>query len=608
MARVGTPVAWRSSKTEPVRGDDGQAPDLIFIMQFLYNHNQILKWLILLALLLAIVSFISFWFGRPSFSESGVELSIDGPTQVLVGDEVVYKLKYSNTTKLDLNDMTFKFTYPDDSVVLKDGVVSKDTSETFTVDLLSSGQQAEREFRAFLVGDRGNIKTAKTELSYRAGDLRTAFQKNTSFSTTIIGLPISLTLSAPPNSVPGQVVSYVLDYRNESNDDVYDLRFEFDYPDGFKVQKTTPSPSTGNYVWTVPVIKKSNGGRISVTGLLNGKEGDTKIVSVALKRKIGDQYVNYEKAETSSIIANSLLGMDIFVNDSSGYSAFAGDDLNYVIKYSNNSNYNLVGVNLVVKLEGEMYDVSNLDTKGGYYDNSNSTILWNASSVSDFSNLAPNKKGQISFRIKLKNSISSGSIGSKSLFVRVSAILSTPNVPSGVGGDEIFVESSLVTKISTQPTLKQSVYYNDPAFGSFGPLPLEVEKETSFTIHWQITNPGNDMNGVKISGILPAGVNWKNIVSVGSEQPEPTFNKNTSEVVWNLGVLPQGIGVTGAKYEASFQVIIKPTTNQKGSPILLVKDSKLSGVDTFTKQNIIVPVRDISTDDLIDRPGEGTVQ
>ena len=535
-------------------------------------------------------------------------MNIEGPTQVSVGDEVVYKLKYSNTTKLDLNNMRFKFTYPDDSVVLRDGIVATNLSETFTVDQLSPGQSAEKEFRAFLVGDRGNIKTAKAELSYRAGDLRTAFEKNASLSTTIIGLPVSLTLSAPPNSVPGQAVNYVLDYRNESNDDIYDLRFEFDYPDGFIVQKTTPSLNEGNYAWNVPVLKKGNGGRISITGPLNGKEGETKIVSVALKRKIGGQYVNYEKAETSSVIANSLLGVNVLVNDSLGYSAFAGDDLNYVIKYSNNSNYNLVGVNLTIRLEGEMYDIPSLDTKGGYYDNSNSTILWNASTVSDFANLAPNKKGEISFRIKLKSSIPSGAIGSKNLFVRASARLSTPNVPSNVGGDEIFAESNLVTKISTQPTLKQIVYFNDPAFGSSGPLPLEVGKETTFTVHWQITNPGNDMSGVKITGVLPAGVIWKKIVSVGAGQPEPSFNKNTSEVVWNLGVLPQGVGVTGAKYEASFQITVKPATGQKGSPILLVKDSKLSGQDTFTKQNIIVPARDISTDDLVDRPGEGQVQ
>jgi len=66
--------------------------------------------------------------------------------------------------------------------------------------------------------------------------------------------------------------------------------------------------------------------------------------------------------------------------------------------------------------------------------------------------------------------------------------------------------------------------------------------------------------------------------------------------------------VTVAKYEASFQISIKPAINQKGSPIFLIKDSKLSGVDTFTKQNIIVPTQDISTNDLVDRPGEGQVK
>ncbi len=576
-------------------------------MEFLYNHNQLLKWLVLLALLLAIVSFLSFWFGSPSFSESGVTLAIEGPNQASVGDQVVYKVKYSNNTKLNLNSMSFKFTYPDDSVVLKDGSAVTNLSETFTLDQLAAGQSGEQDFTAFLVGNRGNIKTAKAGLSFGAGSLKTVFEKNTTLSTTIIGLPVSLTLSAPPNSVPGQAVNYLLDYRNESSDDISDLRFEFNYPDGFSLQKSIPAPSEGNYVWTIPVLKKGSGGRISITGPLSGKEGDTKNISVVLKRKIGGQYVNYEKSDTSSIVASALLGTQILVNDSTDYSAFAGDDLNYTIKYSNNSNYNLVGVNLLVKLEGEMYDISSLDTKGGYYDNSSGTILWNASTVSDFSNLAPNRRGQLDFRIKLKKSISSGATGSKNLFVRTSVRLSTPNVPSGVGGDEIFADSSLVTKISTQPTLKQIVYYNDSAFGSAGPLPLQVGKETTFTVHWQITNPGNDMSGVRLSGTLPAGVNWKNVVSVGSGQPEPIYNTNTSEVVWNPGVLPQGVGMTGAKYEASFQVSVKPSSSQSGSPVLLVKNSTLSGTDSFTKQNIIAPARDITTNDLVDRPGEGQV-
>ena len=59
--------------------------------------------------------------------------------------------------------------------------------------------------------------------------------------------------------------------------------------------RKSPLAKYGELCLDYPYSKKNNGGRISITGFLNGKEGETKNVSVALKRKIGDQYVNYEK-------------------------------------------------------------------------------------------------------------------------------------------------------------------------------------------------------------------------------------------------------------------------------------------------------------------------
>ncbi len=576
-------------------------------MSILYNKS-LLKWLVLLALLLLIVSFVSFWFGRPSFSESSVELEIEGPSQASVGDEVSYKLTFGNDSRVDLDGITLKFTYPDDSVVIKEGSIAADLTEEFKIDNLPAGQKTEMEFKAFLVGDRGNIKNAKAEVLFKAGDLRTQFQKEASASTTIVSLPVSLTLVAPPNAVPGQSVNYILDYRNESGKDIADLLFQFSYPDGFVPQNFTPSPSQGSNTWTVPLLKRDAGGRINIQGVLTGKEGETKKISVVLRRKIADQYVNYEKAEVSTDVANPLMSVDVLVNDSSSYSAFPGDDLNYTVKYSNSSNFNLIGLTLSVKLDGQMYDFSSLDTKGGFFDNGNHTIIWNAGSVPDFANLSPNKRGQVQFRVKLKSDVFSGVSGSKNLFVQATATLSTPNVPSGVGGDEVSTKNILTTKITTQPTFRQLIYHTDPAFGSSGPLPPESGKDTVFTVHWQVTNPGNDMSSVRLSGILPSGVDWQNVTSVTAGQPELTFNKNTSEVIWNLGVLPRGIGVTGDKYEASFQIKIRPSSNQIGSPVTLVKNAKLSATDSFTKQNIILPLGDMTIDDLTDKPNQGTVQ
>lgn len=570
--------------------------------------NTILKWLGLLALLLLIVSFISFWFGRPSFSESAVVLKLDGPSQASVGDEITYKLTLGNDSRVDLNQLKLKFTHPDDSVVLKDGTVVSGLSQELAIDKISPGQKQEVEFKAFLVGDRGNIKTAKAELFFRAGDLRTEFQKEVLLSTTITSLPVSLTLVAPPNAVPGQAVNYMLDYRNESGSDIADLLFQFNYPDGFAFQSATPSPSQGNNTWAVSVLRQNTGGRISIHGALTGKEGEAKKLSVVLKRKIGDRFVDYEKSEVATDVSSPLLGTEILVNDSATYSASPGDELNYAVKYSNTSNFNLTGLTLAVKLDGQMFDLSSLDTKGGFFDNGNQTIIWNAGSVPDFAALPPNKRGQVEFRVKLKSDVFSGISGSNNLFVQATSRLSTPNVPSGVGGNEVSTQTSLITKITSQPTFRQLAYYHDPAFGSSGPLPPEVGKDTFFTVHWQVTNPGNDMNSVRLTGTLPSGVMWENATGVTAGQPELTYNTNTSEVIWSMQVLPRGTGIIGDKYEASFRVKIKPSSNQKGSVITLIKDSKLTATDSFTKQNIVLPSGDLTTDDLTDRPNSGTVQ
>jgi len=144
------------------------------------------------------------------------------------------------------------------------------------------------------------------------------------------------------------------------------------------------------------------------------------------------------------------------------------------------------------------------------------------------------------------------------------------------------------------------------AFGSSGPLPPKIGEETVFTVHWQIANPGNDMNSVEVRALLPPGVMWKNIVSVGLGQSEPAFNPNSSEVKWNIGVLPQGTGALTPKYEASFQVSVKPSV--AGQIPVIAKDGSFSGMDSFTKEQIILKAPDLTADGLVDRPGEGTVK
>ncbi len=571
--------------------------------------SRILKYLILLACLLLVVAISSFWFSGPSFREQDVSFTIDGPTQVTAGQEVTYKLSYQNNTRSDLSNLNFNFYYPEGAAVLVNGKIQENQNENFAVDTLKPGERGEKDFVAYLIGDKGNIGVAKADLSFRAGSLSSNFEKSITFSTTIVKTPITLTLVAPPNSVSGSTAQYILDYRNTSDDDLSDLMVEFDYPDGFRPKSYDPQPVLGDNTWHIDTIKKGKGGRITVNGILTGSEGDNKMVSVILKRKLDSDYVDYQKSSATTVISNPILGLGMQVNNSTDYTASLGDNLSYTVQYSNNSNINFSGMNLVVKLEGDTFNLGTLNTNGGLYDSSAKTITWDSTTISDFNNFVPGMSGQINFSVSLKPTFSSAIPGSsQDRFVKVSSVFMTPNVPEGFDGNQISASSNLVTKISSQPALNQSVYYNDPNFQSVGPLPMHVGDMTSFNVHWQLTNPGNDINNVEVSAKLPANVQWDNMVWANNGLPSPAYNSSTGTVVWDLPKLPYGTGTLGSKYEASFRVKVIPADSDKGNSIQLIGGPKFAGTDSFSNQTITITRDPVTTNDLSDRPGQGIVQ
>ncbi len=569
--------------------------------------RTVLKWLIIFAAGLGVIATLIFFYGGSSFSESRVNLTVDGPTQAAVGDEVVYKVAIDNNTKTALHHVHLAFTYPENSIVVQEGAVVNGASgvETADEETINAGEKKEYEYHAFLVGDRGNILIAKAHIDFDAGNLRSTFAKDTSRATTITSLPVSLTLSAPPTASNGDSVTYTLDYRNDSQNAISDVKILFDYPDGFSPRQFNPAPSQGNTGWTSAVLNTGAGKRISITGVLSGNEGQSKAVRVTLQRKINDEYIDYETASATTIVSSPLLNVSLVANDTPGYISHPGDTLQYAVAYKNNSTTTLSALTLTVQLDGNMYDLSNLDTRGGFFDSSTKTITWNSTVVSAFGSLAPRQSGTVPFTVKVRQTPGSGS---GSLFVHANAQLTTPNVPTGIEGNQVSASADLVTKLTSQPTFTQSAYVTDPAFGSSGVWPPKANTETGITVHWKLTNPGNELSGAKLTATLPLGVTWKNVTSVTAGQPQPTYNKNTSQLVWNLGTLPSGVGTQTAAYELVFQITVKPSTTQIGQPVTVLQSPSLSGTDSFTKQSIVVSANDVTTNTTVDQSGQGVVQ
>ncbi len=560
-----------------------------------------------------VISVILFFLKAGSFSESSVELKIDAPSEIKSGDLETYKVTLNNKSQVDLSEVKMTAIYPTDSIVSKDGDIMKVNTENIDLGTVNTKTSVERELTAYIVGDRGNVKNFKISITYKAGKLSSTFQKDVTLATTINTLSVPITLVATPTIIAGQTTSYLLDYRNQSDQDLSNLRFLVKYPTGFTATKFSPqytSHMTGQDSWDIESLKQGDGSRITIQGILNGKERETKTVSVTLQKKIttpsGDVYVDFEKSEASSVISTPPLSLDVSVNDSSDYIAHLGDTLRYKLTFHNNSGADLTGLTLSANLNGNMYDFSTVKSDG-FFDGRLNTITWNASTTPLLNSLANGQSGVISFEVHLKPNFS-GSMGASDSFIKSSAHIETPNVPSQLDLDKLSADDELVTRISTAPTFDQKLLVKDSVFGPSGPFPPKVNQKTTFTIRWNLLNPSSDVTQAKISATLAPGVDWENRVRVNGTLIQPTYNTRQNSVVWDLGTLPGGAGINTPSFETYFQISITPSVNQAGDSVQLMKNVRFDGVDSFTKEKISRTISDIGTSNTNDSNAGGSVQ
>ncbi|GAG00614.1 unnamed protein product, partial [marine sediment metagenome] len=168
-----------------------------------------MKWILLILIIGVVAVGLVILFSN-SFSESGIILKIEGPDKVQSGEDVTYKVHYENQSDVKLDNVRLAFVYPADSVVIKDGEIRESITENIELNSLGSGEIGDIEFRAFIVGDTGDIRVAKARLSYKPSNIKSEFDENASLSTTITSFAVPLTLSAPPSAVSGQEIRYTL--------------------------------------------------------------------------------------------------------------------------------------------------------------------------------------------------------------------------------------------------------------------------------------------------------------------------------------------------------------------------------------------------------------
>ncbi|MCX6720103.1 MAG: hypothetical protein NTV36_03305 [Candidatus Staskawiczbacteria bacterium] len=538
------------------------------------------------------VILIVFWIYRESmFSKEILRLEILGSDSTKAGDEIEYTIKYKNNGNFVLQNPKLIFNMPENSLT-EDGktIITQDLKDVYP------GDEELVKIKTRLLGKEGDLKTAKAALSYVPKNLTVRYESDTSFTTKIDTVPITLDFDLPTKVEKGKDLQFAINYFSNIDYPLENLSIKVDPTNGFDFISSDPS-SLDHSEWKLQTLNKAQGGRVKILGKISANTDQNLSFSAKLGMWKNGNFIVMKELTKEVQVIQPLLFISQQVNGSGSYVASPGEVLRYQIFFRNIGSTPFDDLFAVVKLDSSALDMSSIQAEGGQVQPNDNMIVWDHSQLNQLKHLDVQQEGEIDFSVKVRIDWVPAGSDSSSL-----AIIDEINISQITQKFSIKVNSGLV--------ISQKGYFANSGIKNSGPIPPQISKATTYTITWDIKNYFSDTKNVKVKAILPKNVNLTGKFMPENESSNFSFDSVSREIVWSAGDILAGTGVKGDPVSLSFQVSLIPQASQKGSTVSLIGQAQISGENQFTNTIITTQDAGVSTNlpDDFANSGGGVVQ
>lgn len=539
--------------------------------------------IVFFALATAIAVYI--WWSRSNII-TGEKIAIDvsAPVTIAGGEPFETKFVITNENKVSVEEATLFIEYPSGFY----SVVGKAELPRFSKDMgaIAPGQSIAESMNTILFGEENTSKEVSVTLEYRMTGSNATLKKTTTYAVKVASSPVIVRLQVLKEASSGQEVELVVEVESNSKNPIDSLIIEASYPLGFNFQSADPAPTSGTNSWRVSMLSPQERRVIRIRGVIEGQENEEKItkLSIGIPSPKDERVVGlvYNTATESTVITKPLIGLDITIDNdrATDHVASLGRAVRVDIFWKNNSSTKMADVVLEAKLKGEALNRYSISApSGGFYRSIDDTVIWDKTRSAELASAEPGARGSASF-----------SFSPVALGIDASTLIKNPKITIEIrararrlsGGstfEDIASSAARAVKFETELRLSARGLYHSGAFENTGPLPPQIEKETTYTIALTARNSSNNVSGVSVKTTLPIYVRWLGAVSPEGE--DISYNENTSEVVWNAGRIP----AKGTR-ESAFRISFLPSLSQIGQVPRLTGEFFLVGTDDFTKTEV----------------------
>ena len=539
-----------------------------------------------------------FFAGGNTVSNNNIDIAVLGNAFTAGGEELPLQIEITNRNKSALELANLLIEYPKGSSM--DASQENERVST-SLDTIPAGGVKSQNVKIIVFGEQGSVKPIKISLEYRVEGSNAIFVKEKPYEVTVSSAPINLSIEAPTDASPNQDIVLNVKAIVNGTKPVSKMLLKFDYPVGFQFTSAKPTPAFGNNVWDLGDLPPGSETNISVTGrMVEVFDGEEKTFHVFCGSQSGSDKssigVVFNSLGQTIAIKKPFIEAKLFVNGvyQSSYAVDNKTQIDGEIHWTNNLDTRINDLEIRAKISGNAMDRRTIKANQGFYESSSDTIIWDKSSHYDFASVDPGSFGSVGFSLSsLPLSYGAGNILSDpSVNIEVS-ITGKQALEGNVTQQLVNSESKTIKIISGVGLATKALYYSG-SFTNTGPIPPKVEQETKYTIVWSISNTSNSVSKAQVRATLPSPY-VRFVGPISPPMEDLTYDASTREIVWNVGTIQRGSGITGGENEVSFQIAITPSLSQVGTAPIIINDAVLTGHDDFANVDVRVNKSSLNT-------------
>jgi len=543
--------------------------------------------LIFFALALGYASYV-FLAENNTVSNNNIDISVKSNAFADGGEEysLLLEVVNRNSTVLDLVDLVVE--YPKSSQANLSEVNERIRMSLGSIPI---GGVKNENLKLVLFGEQGSRRQIKISIEYRVEGSNAIFVKEKFFEVSINSTPIDLLIDAPFEISKDKDVNFNVKATLNATKPASKILLKINYPIGFQFVRATPAPTLGDNIWNLGDLAPGAEHGVSVIGkMVDVFDGEEKIFRVWTgSQSEGDKSLIgtfFNSSEHTLMIKKSSIEAKLVINGVSDreYAIDSRTGIQGQIQWRNNLETKINNLEISAKISGNAVNRKTISTNQGFYDSSQDLIIWNKNSHSEFGEVSPGDSGAVTF-----------SLYSLPLFEALGGVTSSPVInidvsvtgeqAEGSGGEvELSNKESKVIKIISDIGLSTKAFYSSGSFINTGPIPPKAEKKTTYTVVWAISNTANNVSKAEVRSSVPP---WVRLIGPFIPATEDfVYNASTREIIWNVGGVPRGTGITGSEREIFFQIELTPSLSQVGTSPVIVNEVILTGHDDFANVDV----------------------